>query len=213
MWFFLFLIGSSASRIFETEYTRATTTLEMVGNRSINQFNNQSIHHQSEVGEWVISCYRGAHWRLIGVVVIGSSTEEYLFHFAEVQSVLVVRPKLHETHIARLGQFRYALYAREESVEKVKNNKSYKWIVILQIFIDYRVNTFILSLWKLRPVLTILFPFNFYSNFPFFIIIFKLQFYVVKIIPNFENIIDVKISNNLYIWRLKRSDTGNFSRK
>jgi hypothetical protein len=65
-----------------------------------------------------MSCYRGAHRRLSGVVVIGSSTEEYLFHFAEMQSVLVVRPKLHETHVARLGQLRYALYARKESVNR-----------------------------------------------------------------------------------------------
>lgn len=72
----------------------------------------------------MISCYRGAHRRLIGVVVIGSSTEEYLFHFAEMQSVLVVRPELHETHITRLGQFRYALYAREESIEEMEINKS-----------------------------------------------------------------------------------------
>lgn len=64
----------------------------------------------------MISCYRGAHRRLIGVVVIGSSTEEYLFHFAEMQCILVVSPELHEAHVARLGQLRYALYAREESV-------------------------------------------------------------------------------------------------
>lgn len=102
--------------------TRVTTTLETFGNQSINQFNNQSIHHQSEVREWVISCYRGAHRRLIGVVVIGSSTEEYLFHFAEMQSILVVRPELHETHIARLRQLRYAFYTWEESVEKLGNN-------------------------------------------------------------------------------------------
>jgi len=70
----------------------------------------------------MVSCYRGAHRRLIRVVVIGSSTEEYLFHFAEMQSVLVVCPELHETHIARLGQFCYALYAWEESIKGIKNN-------------------------------------------------------------------------------------------
>lgn len=57
------------------------------------------------------------------MVVIGSSTEEYLFHFAEVQSVLVVRPELHEAHIARLRQLRYAFYAWEKSVGGEKNEK------------------------------------------------------------------------------------------
>lgn len=51
------------------------------------------------------------------MVVTGSSTEEYLFHFAEVEGVLVVRPELHESHIARLGQLSYALYAGKESVK------------------------------------------------------------------------------------------------
>jgi len=70
----------------------------------------------------VISCYRGALRRLIGVVVIGSSTEEYLFHFAEMQSVLVVRAELHEAHVARLGQLRYAFYTWEKSIKKIKSN-------------------------------------------------------------------------------------------
>lgn len=69
-----------------------------------------------------MSCYRGAHRRLIGAVVIGSSTEEYLFHFAEVQSVLVMRPELHEAHIARLRQLRYAFYAWEKSIGTMRNN-------------------------------------------------------------------------------------------
>lgn len=65
-------------------------------------------------------CYRGAHRRLGRVVVIGSSTEEYLFHFAEVEGILVVSPELHEPHVARLGQLGYALYAGKESVERSK---------------------------------------------------------------------------------------------
>lgn len=65
----------------------------------------------------MILCYRRAHRRLIGVVVTGSSTEEYLFHFAEMEGILVMSSELHEPHVARLGQLRYAFNTREESVE------------------------------------------------------------------------------------------------
>lgn len=94
--------------------------------QSVDQSIQQSINHHLKTGEWVMSCYRGAHRRLIWVVVIGSSTEEYLFHFAEMQGVLVVRPELHETHIARLGQLRDTLYARKESTEQMENHFSLK---------------------------------------------------------------------------------------
>ena len=63
-----------------------------------------------------MSCYRGAQRRLSGVVVTGSSTEEYLFHFAEVKGILVMRAELHETHVARLCEFRYTFYTGKESV-------------------------------------------------------------------------------------------------
>ena len=43
-----------------------------------------------------------------------SNGKKYLFHFAEMKSVLVVCPELHEAHIARLWELRYAFYARKE---------------------------------------------------------------------------------------------------
>jgi len=70
------------------------------------------------------------------VVVIGSSTEEYLFHFAEMQSVLVVRPELHEAHVTRLGQLRYAFYAWEKSIKKIKSN-TIKGGSFYVIFVDF----------------------------------------------------------------------------
>lgn len=44
-----------------------------------------------------------------------SSFVTHLFHFGQVQGVLVVRPELHEPHVRRLRQLRDALDARKKS--------------------------------------------------------------------------------------------------
>lgn len=46
-----------------------------------------------------------------------------LFHFAQVQCILVMCSELHEAHVRALRQLRDALDARKESKEQSKSNE------------------------------------------------------------------------------------------
>ena len=115
-------VDLDATRRFTTEVTNRYSHRDKQSEQSTRQSDYQSIINQRF--RVSVMCYRGAHRRLGRVAVIGSSTEEYLFHFAEMQSVLVVSTELHESHVARLGQLGYALYAGKESVEIVLTYKT-----------------------------------------------------------------------------------------